>query len=471
MTVVLYYTEQAGQCFCNVLAQETLLMNRLKPGAFAALLGCSLALGHQPLSVQAAPEVLWIAQATVEIDDFRLEPVDSISPGNELVFTLEGTPGAKATYTIVGVGKNRPMREVEPGVYEGRYTVRSKDKLTTRTIVRANLQKGKLLDSVRLSRSLVATGPATSSSTTATAGATTIQRFSADPVERLEPGTELVFRLVGTPRAKATFTIAGVTRSQPMDEVSEGNYEGRYTVRRQDNFPPGIAITGALQVGTRTASVRLGNTLVNDSAPPVVRNLTPANGVTVPPGRPQISGLFEDAQGSGTDPRSVRIRFDGRDVTEEATITANFFNYQPPRPLAQGEHQVVVDLKDGAGNPGNSTWAFFVGQGGAVPDPFKIEVLSPANNSQVPSGPVTVRGRTAVGAAVQVSVQANTSLAGFLGINQTILDRTVQADSQGNFSVQFQSQVFASPGTRYEVNLTARKDNQTKQQQLVLIQK
>lgn len=63
-----------------------------------------------------------------------------------------------------------------------------------------------------------------------------IDSFTADPISDLEPGTELVFILEGTPQARATFSIDGVISNQRMREVSPGVYEGRYVIRRQDVF-------------------------------------------------------------------------------------------------------------------------------------------------------------------------------------------------------------------------------------------
>jgi hypothetical protein len=41
------------------------------------------------------------------------------------------------------------MREVDPGVYEGRYTIHSQDQFTANTLVRANLTRGDRTASTR----------------------------------------------------------------------------------------------------------------------------------------------------------------------------------------------------------------------------------------------------------------------------------------------------------------------------------
>lgn len=414
-----------------------------------------------------------VAQAVPQIDTFSAEPVNDLSPGTELIFTVEGSPGSKATISIAGVTTKLPMREIESGTYEARYTIKRRDKITGTTAIRATLRKGKRTATARLSAPLLDT--AQSGSPSGSGGGNTtvsIDRFAIDPpVDRLEPGTELVFKLNGTPQARASFTIAGVVTNQAMSEVSPGAYEGRYTIRRNDNFPPGVAITATLESQGQTARYRLQQGLINDDQPPTVQNPSPANNGVASSLRPLISAVFDDGRGSGVDPKSVRIRFDGQDVTSDATITANFFNYQPPRNLAQGTYRVEVDLKDLSGNPGGSNWQFQINRQAAVPQPQQLllQVTSPANNSQVPAGAVTVRGKSSPGATIAVNVQATTSLVGLFGVNQQVLDQTIQADAQGNFSFQFRSPISAA-GTRYEINLTANKNGQSRQQKLILIQ-
>ena len=48
----------------------------------------------------------------------------------------------------------------------------------------------------------------------------------------LGPGTELSFRLEGTPQAQATVSISGISQPIPLRETEAGIYEGRYTIRR-----------------------------------------------------------------------------------------------------------------------------------------------------------------------------------------------------------------------------------------------
>ncbi|NJN87030.1 MAG: hypothetical protein HC881_12965, partial [Leptolyngbyaceae cyanobacterium SL_7_1] len=87
--------------------KNTVLITTFSLTLMAALAGSFVA---QALPVSPAP----IAQQAdaPQIDDFSVVPVDALAPGTELVFTLQGTPGARATLTLGNIATNLPMREV-----------------------------------------------------------------------------------------------------------------------------------------------------------------------------------------------------------------------------------------------------------------------------------------------------------------------------------------------------------------------
>src|SRR5262245_32459118 len=55
--------------------------------------------------------------------------------------------------------------------------------------------------------------------------------------------------------------------------------------------------------------------------PPQVSDVMPADRQVLPEGPVEISARLSD-QGSGVDPRSVRLRLNGRDVTDDARVNA-----------------------------------------------------------------------------------------------------------------------------------------------------
>lgn len=100
--------------------------------------------------------------ATVVIQKFSVDQYDNLEPGSELSFTLLGTPAGRATYTIENVIANRNMREVRPGVYTGRYTIRRQDRLPAALNVVATLQANNQIVRAQLDQQLVThPGPST----------------------------------------------------------------------------------------------------------------------------------------------------------------------------------------------------------------------------------------------------------------------------------------------------------------------
>ncbi len=226
---------------------------------FAAAACLALGMSAPSLAQTPAPAV---QQRAPEIDSFSVQSVAQLTPGSELIFTLQGTPSAQATFTISGITTNQPMREVEPGIYEGRYTIRSSDAISESTIVRANLGQGSQISSARLQNSLTSS---TASSPTGTASSLAISQFTASPMQNLAPGTELTFKLVGTAGATASFDIAGVATNQPMRELSAGTYEGRYVIRQQDAFSPPPSVTARLDASGTVITSRLDQPLMASS--------------------------------------------------------------------------------------------------------------------------------------------------------------------------------------------------------------
>lgn len=184
-----------------------------------------------------------------EVVNFTANPVDALVPGTELTFRLEGTPQARAAVSVSGIRQPIALRETSAGFYEGSYTIRTNDRLSSNPVVQATLRRGNRTTSALLGQPLGSTAQAPAS-------APAIQRFTMEP-DRIVPGTELVLTLQGTPNGQAAFTIRDVVRGVDMVEIQPGVYEGRYTIRRQDEFSA-PNVTATLKANGQVARARLG---------------------------------------------------------------------------------------------------------------------------------------------------------------------------------------------------------------------
>lgn len=225
--------------------------------SFPLVLNSTVAQAQQPAYTLAAPR----------IDGFDVEQARRLSAGSELLFILYGSPGGVATVRIDGVVDQFRLEEVETGVYEGTYTIRSRDKISATTMVTANLRVGNQIVAGVLDESLLAGAAAPSAvkraaDAAALAAAVKITRFEVDPVPRLDAGADLFFSLAGTPGANASVRIAGVKGKLSLTEVANGVYEGTYTVKDRDRILANSAATATLRLGSRETSVLLGQPLL-----------------------------------------------------------------------------------------------------------------------------------------------------------------------------------------------------------------
>lgn len=407
------------------------------------------------------------AAANPEITRLSVDSDDGLLQGAVLTFVVEGTPRGKASVRINRIDANIPLKEASRGVYEGSYTIKRKDRINGSSTIRANLKVGSRTTSetYRLPAELASIQGAGTPATKP--AALKIERFSVVPISQIEPGVELQFAMSGSPGAKAFFTIEGVVKNSPMQETASGQYAGRYTIRRLDQFPSTLNIFGTLEANGQAVGARLDQPLIAGAKPPIIRNATPRDGETVAASNmTSISVTFDDVGGIAIDPKTVRVTVAGRDVTQNSQITPQFFNYRAN--LQPGKYPVVVTARDVAGNALRHVWTFSVAQqaGTAV---LPLEILNHVNNGAVSGDTTEVRGRTAPGARVTVLVQGTASIAGLFGVTQQIHDQVLTADTNGNFAFSFRPQ-YTVPGARYEITLSAARAEQKSEMKLVLIQ-
>lgn len=94
-----------------------------------------------------------------------------------------------------------------------------------------------------------------------------ITAFEMEPADKVAPGNELFFRVEGTPGARATVRVAGVSRTLVLQEVDDGVYEGAYVLRPRDRAGPNSAATATLRRSGRSSSSTMARL---SAAPPAV---------------------------------------------------------------------------------------------------------------------------------------------------------------------------------------------------------
>jgi hypothetical protein len=250
----------------------------------------------------------------------------------------------------------------------------------------------------------------------------------------LEPGSSLQFSVRGTPGGEARVRLPGPDGTDvALRETDRGVYTGNYTVRRADRIDPMGALRSSLTVGPATS---------------VTQHWFPAS--------------IRDAQAHAAP------------VTPPSTIAAT-----PLPPLGQPTPAAAPAAAAPAAAAPNVTLAPVIpykpetqvmGAPTAPQAPLWLQVLSPGPRASVDIGDVVVRGRTLPGAEVRVQVDAvPPAPAGVTVVAQPVMQQTVRADAQGEFSFTIGPQR-APPGMRYDVLLRASDGTRsTPEQRLVLI--
>lgn len=93
--------------------------------AFAAAMPLATVLALPVVVLPAAAQT----QAAPQINSFEVRAPDRVLPGDEIEFTLRGSPGASARVELAGLQRSISLREVRSGVYEGSHVLRRNESL------------------------------------------------------------------------------------------------------------------------------------------------------------------------------------------------------------------------------------------------------------------------------------------------------------------------------------------------------
>ncbi|MES2017910.1 MAG: glycine zipper 2TM domain-containing protein [Pseudomonadota bacterium] len=92
------------------------------------------------------------------IERFDVRGDDALTAGNELNFTVTGTPGAKVDMAIEGTRGVFFLPEVNPGQYSGEYVIRRADRITPNSVVTATMRLDDRVATAKLNKPLLIPG-------------------------------------------------------------------------------------------------------------------------------------------------------------------------------------------------------------------------------------------------------------------------------------------------------------------------
>jgi hypothetical protein len=294
-----------------------------------------------------------------------------------------------------------------------------------------------------------------------------IRHFEADPVDVLGPGTELSFRLEGTPKAQATVSMSGIKQPIPLRETEVGVYEGRYTIRQTETLPRAPVVRATLRQGSLATTTQLSQPL-GSAAPaptraPAIQRFTMAP-ERIEPGTELVLTLEGTPQGKASFTIDKITRGVAMAEIQPGVYEGRYTVRRQDRFAAadvsaalEAQGQVARARLSGATRP-------------SAQRDVPLEFTSPADMSEVGSGAIEVRGRSAPHQSLQVVVEAITAVGGITGLNQNILTRTITTDDRGQFAFTFEPRL-PVPVTRYEVRVSGTVAGQEHSRTLTLVRR
>lgn len=227
---------------------------RTKLSAYSLAIAASFALGSS-LAQAKSPNTDSRAASLAQVQTFSVNQLEQVTPGNELEFTLRGTPNQNVSLNIAGATAKVQMSEVAPGKYEGTYTVRSRDRITAESLVTARMERDGKVTTTSLDQSVV------KGARSPLGALPTIAAFTVAASEPVQPGDEIRFALKGSAGGRARAVLVGVDQPIALREASRGVYEGTYTLRRQDRSDGPLSATGFLVVDGKESTRSLERVL------------------------------------------------------------------------------------------------------------------------------------------------------------------------------------------------------------------
>ena len=299
---------------------------------------------------------------------------EPLLPGDIFEVTLVGDPDGNASFNIGEDIKNIPMKEIQPGVYKGTYTVKNTDSITD-GIILGNLTKSGVSAPQAQATKPVSLGI----SEPVVTEDIKVYSFSHDATGPLKVGDELKVILVGIPGGKASFDISNFRAGFPMEETQPGVYQGVYKVTGGDSVTEGILIGHLSKGGNISPAVEASAPVTISGVSPKVKEVYPADEAVIKTDRPNIYITFDGEKGTIINPDTVKLMVDGVDVSSEAVKTPAFITFYPSAALPVRRNiWVELTARDDNGNQVFHRWRFVI-----VPR-SKTLISSASHNGQLP---------------------------------------------------------------------------------------
>ncbi len=244
-----------------------------------------------------------------------------------------------------------------------------------------------------------------------------ITSLTHNATRALRAGDSITVTLQGTPGSVASLNVPGIeaARAVPLRETASGTYVGTFTVPNGINVK-GASLLATLKKGSATSpTFQSGQPLNVDTVGPTLASLSPAPGSSLAPGKPLIYGTLSDA-GTGVASGSTRLLVNGKDVTEQATITEAFFSYRPNADLPNGKNTAVAVTRDDAGNETRKEWSFTLSPSEAL---ITDITFNPDTKTLEPGDELTVKLTAQAGGKARFA------------IGGTVTDRVLTEESSG----------------------------------------
>jgi hypothetical protein len=301
------------------------------------------------VTFSALPTLAIAQTATPEVLGLEVTSDHGVEPGSRLRFRLEGSPRAQASIRIRGVQGNIPLREVNPGVYVGRYVVTRNDRIEDQAPIRAILRQGNRTVSASYTVPPGMTNMA-ANQPPPVQQQLRIDRFNVATLDRIEPGAELKFTLEAMPGAAAFVDLPGINNNVPLREVRPGVYEGSYTIRRSDNLNVRGPVVATLRAGDRTITSTLAQPLVAGPVAVPIQILSHTNNAQVEAGTTRVRGrtaplALVDVKVDAVPPLVGQFGVAQRVFTQQlrADAQGNFeFSFSPPFPVPGTRYDISL---------------------------------------------------------------------------------------------------------------------------------